>query len=210
MSKITFIIPSIGRDTLQRTIETLENQTNSNWNAIIIFDGCSPTIQTYNTKIKIIQIEKLGKDSNSAGLVRNEGIKLVDTEWVAFVDDDDTLANNYVETFYNELLEIEEKQIDVIIFRMYHPYIVYPLLETDNFYCCNVGISFAMKTRIYDDIQFIPSSMEDYLLLDRIRENKYKMMISPFVRYFVRDILSNEEKEDYINNKIIGNRVFIN
>ena len=83
-------------------------------------------------------------------------------------------------------------------------------METDNFYVCNVGISFAMKTRIYDDIQFVPSGMEDYLLLNSIRENKYKMMISPFVRYFVREFLSNEEKEDYINNKIIGNRVFIN
>jgi len=207
MSKITFIIPSIGRDTLQNTIKSLENQTNSNWNAIIIFDGCSSTIQTINPKIKIIQIEKLGTD-NSAGLVRNEGIKLANTEWIGFVDDDDTIANNYVETFYNELLE---NDIDVIIFRMNHFHdIIYPLLETDNFYIANVGISFAMKKRIYEDIPFIPSDIEDYLLLNSIRENKYKMMISPFVRYFVRDILSNEEKDDYINNKIIGNRVFIN
>ena len=39
MNKITFIIPTIGRDTLSNTIKSLEEQTNQNWNAIIIFDG---------------------------------------------------------------------------------------------------------------------------------------------------------------------------
>ena len=37
----------------------------------------------------------------------------VSTEYIAFVDDDDTLANNYVETFYNEINEYPF--IDVII-----------------------------------------------------------------------------------------------
>jgi glycosyltransferase involved in cell wall biosynthesis len=50
---LTFIIPTIGRDTLHRTIESLEKQANNNWNAIVIFDGCNPTIETKNDKIKI-------------------------------------------------------------------------------------------------------------------------------------------------------------
>ena len=52
---VTFIIPTIGRDTLTRTIESLEKQTNENWKAIIIFDGCSPTIELNSEKIQIIQ-----------------------------------------------------------------------------------------------------------------------------------------------------------
>jgi glycosyltransferase involved in cell wall biosynthesis len=62
MSNLTFIVPSIGRDTLPRTIKSLENQTNQDWNAIIVFDGCVPNIETTNDKIKIIQIEKKEKE----------------------------------------------------------------------------------------------------------------------------------------------------
>ena len=36
---ITFIIPSIARLTLLRTVESLKNQTDPNWRSIIIYDG---------------------------------------------------------------------------------------------------------------------------------------------------------------------------
>uniref|UniRef100_A0A6C0DJ82 Glycosyltransferase 2-like domain-containing protein n=1 Tax=viral metagenome TaxID=1070528 RepID=A0A6C0DJ82_9ZZZZ len=279
-NKLTFIIPSIGRNTLQNTIQSLENQTNANWCAIIIFDGCTPNFKTTNPKIKIIQIEKLGQGVNSAGLVRNEGIKLAETEWIAFVDDDDTLAINYVETFYEELQFfhdmyggvvcdvsgcdyevvdgsgslvcdmsgvidasgchyaridgsgslvcdmsgvidasgcIENKatkndyEPDVIIFRMKTYYgDICPDLSTDNFYNGKVGISFAMKKTIFNNnIIFVPSCTEDYFILDKIRENNYKIMISPYLRYFVRNI-PKEEIDAFTKNKIIGNRVLLN
>ena len=50
-------------------------------------------------RIKIIEIEKSGLDVNSAGNVRNKGIKHADTEWLAFVDDDDMLHEKYIECF---------------------------------------------------------------------------------------------------------------
>ena len=94
---ITFIIPTIGRNTLINTIKSLQNQTNMNWNAIIIFDGIKSNLKHINyPNINIIEIEKKGQSINSAGNVRNEGIKLVKTPWVGFVDDDDILMNNYV------------------------------------------------------------------------------------------------------------------
>jgi glycosyltransferase involved in cell wall biosynthesis len=207
---LTFIIPTIGRDTLTRTIESLEKQTNINWKAIIIFDSCSPTIELNSEKIQIIQIEKKGEGSNSAGNVRNEGIKLATTEWIAFVDDDDTIASNYVETFYNEIQEFNN--MDVIIFRMsYHfncNFIIPRLPPVDNIiYDGNVGISFAMKKELFDlGYNFIPSHNEDFKLINRIRENNYKIMVSPYIRYFVRC----SEYIEQTNNSIIGERVFIN
>ena len=86
---ITFIIPTIGRSTLQNTLDCLINQSNPNWKAIVIFDGISSTIQNTDPRICIIESPKLGEGTNSAGLVRNYGITFADTEWVAFVDDDD-------------------------------------------------------------------------------------------------------------------------
>ena len=40
---ITFIIPTLNRSTLADTIISLLSQTNTQWKAIIIFDGCSPS-----------------------------------------------------------------------------------------------------------------------------------------------------------------------
>ena len=208
--KITFIIPSIGRETLKDTIESLEKQTNSDWNAIIMFDGCSPTFETQDPRIRILQTEgKIGQGPNNAGLVRNAAIKLVETEWIAFVDDDDTLAHNYVETLYQE--SAIEPTVDVIIFRMTHYGGIVPYLSTDNFYAGSVGISFAMRLHIFQaGIEFIPDGYEDYVILNRIREKNYKMMISPFVRYFVRAQVTKDVEEYYTNNHLVGNRVIIN
>ena len=58
---ITFIIPTIGRNTLINSIKSIENQTNSNWQIIIIFDGIKSNIEISNPKIKILEIEKKGE-----------------------------------------------------------------------------------------------------------------------------------------------------
>ena len=39
MTLVTFIIPTIGRDSLQMAINSLYQQTIWDWKAIIIFDG---------------------------------------------------------------------------------------------------------------------------------------------------------------------------
>ena len=210
MSKLTFIIPTIGRKTLDNTILSLKNQTNPNWNAVIIFDGVKPNNTITDNRLKIIKIEKKGQDINSAGNVRNEGIQNSNTEWVAFVDDDDYLTNNYVETFYNEIEQFPD--IDVIIFRMYilNDNIILPPVDTDNFYINQVGISFTVKVGLLNStIKFIPSDHEDYNLLNLFRENSYKMMISPFIRYYV-NYDGNYINNEFTENKRIGNRVFIN
>ena len=36
---VTFIIPSKGGNTIDRTIQSLLNQTHNQWNAVIVFDG---------------------------------------------------------------------------------------------------------------------------------------------------------------------------
>ena len=36
---ITFIIPTIGRNTLEKAIQSIENQSINEWKIIVIFDG---------------------------------------------------------------------------------------------------------------------------------------------------------------------------
>jgi glycosyltransferase involved in cell wall biosynthesis len=198
---ITFIIPTIGRESLKNTLISLQNQTIEQWKAIIIFDGCSQNINNIDDRIKIVCCNKLGSNINNAGLVRNYGINLVDTKWIAFLDDDDVIDETYLEKFYEEL-ELNNG-FDVLIFRMNLCGRVIPSLNTDNFYINDVGISFVAKKEIFDKgIKFVPDGAEDFLLLNQIRKKNYKMIISSYVMYYVENSIHD--------SNIIGNRVFIN
>jgi glycosyltransferase involved in cell wall biosynthesis len=187
-------------------------------------------------------MERPPEQINSAGYVRNYGIKFATTEWVAFVDDDDTIRNTYVETF---LREIATYDTDVIIFRMLkfdkaeisikqvlegvdanqvkideqteelyrnmdHNAVVvattitpFPDSGATDLKEHDVGISFSVKKQIFDSgIQFNTSHIEDYEFLETVRQNGYKMMISPYIMYFVRECRYFEDFE--------YNRLFIN
>jgi glycosyltransferase involved in cell wall biosynthesis len=210
---ITFIIPTIGKPGLQKAIESIEKQTSDNWKAIVVFDGIEPTISISNPKITVMKIEKAGVGNNGAANVRNYGMKHVDSEWIGFLDDDDTIAPDYVETFNNEL--VTYPFVDVIIFRMHRPDIepiVLPELKTENFYVNYVGISFAFKKQIFDTgIIMSPSPIEDFEYLSTLRDKNYCMMISPYIKYFVdgrddanvvsqsgdRVIINNNQKEGF-------------
>ena len=110
---ITFIIPSVGRPTLIRTLVSLQNLTIPYWKAIVVFDGVDGVDRIDDNRISYISIPKTGV-SNHAGNVRNIAIEKSDTTWIAFVDDDDSLTPDYLEEFY----KISDKQDpDVIIFR---------------------------------------------------------------------------------------------
>jgi len=120
---ITFIIPTIGRKSLNDTINSLINLENKNWNALIIFDGIKNNFYLNDERLIILEINKVGKidKKNNAGCVRNIGFDYIknnniDTEFIGFVDDDDTLHPKYINSL------VEEKKInsdlDLIIFRM--------------------------------------------------------------------------------------------
>jgi len=200
---ITFIIPTIGRQSLQNSINSLLKQTIKDWHAIIIFDGIKCNLNNNDERIQIIEIEKTGININSAGNVRNYGMSLATTEWIAFLDDDDTIAIDYIETFNYELIKYDD--IDVLIFRMIdNEGRIIPKIDADNFYLCDVGISFIIRKEIFDNgLKFIADGAEDFLYLDAIRREEYKMMIAPHVKYFVRC-------DEKIINNVTCRRSFIN
>ena len=58
---ITFIIPTIGRISLNETVNSLYNLENKNWKAIIIFDGIKNTFQFNDERLIMLEIDKVGK-----------------------------------------------------------------------------------------------------------------------------------------------------
>jgi len=191
---ITFIIPTINRESLLDTLDSLLQQIDHKWKAICVFDRVEPS-QEIQLKLEsdirfdyIVLSEKLGQLKNSAGLVRNVGIERVTTKWVGFVDDDDTLSPYYVNCLKDELIN---NDVDCIIFRMLYTKIM-PLPFHTDFHRNLVGISFCYKTKLFfEGYQFVPSSGEDHDLLNRFRENGIKIMISPHITYKVRNYDTN-------------------
>lgn len=185
---ITFIIPTIGRESLTKSIESLLNQDDNNWNAIIIFDGIKKNIDIINDKIKIIEIDKIGIDTikNAAGLVRNIGIKNVENStWIGFLDDDDYLSPQYISNLKNEILNNDK--IEICIFRMaYKNGTVLPSKNDRNILFKRVGISFAIKKYVSESLLFTNNPFEDYLFLKNAQNKKFKILISSYVMYFVR------------------------
>jgi hypothetical protein len=53
----------------------------------------------------------------------------------------------------------------------------------------HVGISFAIKRRLFEaGIWFQPSDIEDFTLLKRTFDANKKMVISPYVTYYVKNV----------------------
>src|SRR3990170_1451499 len=185
---VTFIIPTLGRKSLNKTIQSLIDLDDWNWRAIILFDGIEPIkidcIDYLNDNHFIVkQIEKLGH----AGLVRNQAFDLVDTTGTAFLDDDDFLKSSYISKL--RMYATKQPELDIIIFT-YNDIVnknIQPPPGTRDFSYCHVGISFAVKTNFIrgTGVLFPPGGIEDVAFLDSCRKAGAKYLVTNDIQYFV-------------------------
>jgi glycosyltransferase involved in cell wall biosynthesis len=185
---ITFIVPSIGRDTLGRTLQSLIQQTDPEWTCMVVMDGVDiPHDLPTDERIKYMRIEKTG-ERNHGGRVRNAGMRAsTDSIWFAFVDDDDTVTSDYVEKLKKSIHQMPD--VEVFIFRMMIWFNnILPFYNDTDFTKEHVGISFTIKASIFreDKLYFEPSCGEDYDFLDRVRTAGKNIHILPYICYYVR------------------------
>src|SRR3972149_1719751 len=96
--EVTFLIPTLGRYSIHQALGSLRDQTNPNWKAIVIFDNHDITIST-DEKVSAYRFDKpLGQ---GPGIVRNYAFPFVDTDWIAFLDDDDYVDKTYVDRIFH-------------------------------------------------------------------------------------------------------------
>jgi len=181
---LTFITPTLGRPSLVKTMNSIINQPDWNWESIVVFDGITPNYSSDNEHVHVIACEKKGQ----AGLVRNEAFPYVDTEWIAFVDDDDYIKPSYMDALKKYLRQ--QPDLDLVIFTYkdessgnMQP----PKGSGSNFSYCHVGISFAVRTEFIrkNNIQFRNIGCEDFYFLDDCRNAGAKFLVTHDLQYMV-------------------------
>lgn len=192
---ITFIIPTVNRETLFRTLTSIRQQTNQRWKVIVIFDGCVPTDESLlellqDTRFLYISIKKHGilssNQSGQAGQIRNIGMSMVTTPWIGFVDDDDTILPNYIEKLMEESSTLSNA--DLISFRMIDTDQLIPPPFCQSILPNQIGISFAIKTSLFKEgFLFIQSEREDYHFVKEVHRARKIIVLSSHITYLTRN-----------------------
>ena len=186
---ITVIIPSKGRDRLKFSLYSLLSQTNPTWNCIVAFDNVdkNDVFTLDDDRIKYLYLpQKVGNGNNGGGEVRNQAINKACTEWICFLDDDDTFCQDYMDSFYNELSC--NPNMDVCIFKMiYENGVVRPPEGLNRLVMGQVGISFAVKLKFLNEnnLRFVNSEIEDYTLLKKLESAGANFVYSEKIVYNV-------------------------
>ncbi len=187
-SLITVITPSIGRPTLKRSLESLVQQSNPKWTSFVGFDGCNPPQPLSDPRVNYVYLNKVGGGNSRGGAVRNVLFSLVMTDWMCFLDDDDTFRSHYVDSFIYELQN--NPDADCIVFRMsYDPQDqkVLPPPYLNDIRVCLVGISFAVRKSFItqNGILFQNGPLEDFYFLEKIKNKGGNIVISKEITYNV-------------------------
>ena len=100
MKKISVVIPVYnGEHFIKRCIDSILNQTYTNWELVIVDDGSTDStvdiLEEYQNKDD--RINYYVQNNNGAGSARNLGMSYVSGEYLVFVDSDDWIEPQYFE-----------------------------------------------------------------------------------------------------------------
>ena len=163
MNSLTIVIPTTGRDTLERA-------SASAWAAAD----------------EVIVVHDDGR-YGAPGLARNAAADQVRTSHVGFLDDDDVL----IPDVYRANLD-PHPAADMVLHPMWHPELgPIPRPGSDPIVHGNVGISFTVKRRLALQEPMLPgpprcASIEDYEYVRRFVDRKRIVVMAQQIAYIVR------------------------
>lgn len=199
MPKVSVIIPNFNNEKyIEEAIKSVQNQSLKDIE-IIIIDDCSTddslniiqNIAKSDSRIKIIQNQK----NLGAGLSRNAGLDIATGEFIKFLDSDDTMDLDVLETMYDIAQETKK---DIVCGYMQHVNSDGNIRKYDPFFYKKssmfngktiapddtpdltpfniVGIGDALYSRhLFDDIKFPALKWEDFATIPIIKHRAGEM-----------------------------------
>lgn len=112
---ISIIVPMHNSEnTVHLTIESIQNQTYSNYKVLLIDDGS--TDKTAEVCRELVgddaRFQYFYKPNGGVSSARNYGVKMVDSPFIAFLDSDDVLDPRFLEVMYERYRE--DPSIDLV------------------------------------------------------------------------------------------------
>ena len=106
-NKVSIIIPVYNAsNSIEKCIDSVESQTYKNIEIIAINDGSTDDSINILRRIesKYENIKVIDKKNEGVSITRNKGIKMATGDYIMFVDNDDYIDSDYIETYIKEIL----------------------------------------------------------------------------------------------------------
>lgn len=104
MIKISVIIPVFnGEEYIENCVQSLQNQTLSEFEVILINDGSKDNTADICNKLskEDSRIKVIHQENSGVSIARNKGIQNANGEYLCFIDCDDYIDRDYLELLYN-------------------------------------------------------------------------------------------------------------
>jgi hypothetical protein len=192
----TFIIPTLGRNSLKTAIESV--LIHNNTHIVVINDGIKFCELIKDPRITYIYNKY---SSGSAGSVRNCGIDYIlsniQTEYISFLDDDDYILNNFTDII--KLYPMYDLLIHSISF-LYHKEERKQLPSKSGFEIkrgqMGIAMSVKSKTLKNTNTKFCSAFAEDFIFAKTLIENGATYYSTGIVTY----VAPYKSKWKYIND----------
>lgn len=106
---ISVIIPLYNKEnTIKYTIESVLNQSFTDFELIIIDDGSTDSSAKIVSLYEDKRIRYMCKENGGVSSARNEGVRIAIGEWILFLDADDILYNQALESLFTPIINCPE------------------------------------------------------------------------------------------------------
>lgn len=113
--EVTIVVPVYNAaNTIEKCVQSILVQSFSNFEVLLINDGSKDRSLAILEKLKNsdVRIRIVDQENMGVAKTRNLGIQLASSEYIMFIDNDDFIEKDYIETFYNE---ITKQRLDIVI-----------------------------------------------------------------------------------------------
>lgn len=191
---ISIIIPGYERyNYAEKLLKQLDKQMQDNVEVILV-DDCSPIPYKFNYKwLKIIRLEE---NSGGASVPRNKGLDIAQGEYISFIDIDDLVSDDYIET----ILEKTKEDWDFCYISWQGKSNKVIIRDTAPAWNCCVWNS-VYKRDLIGDKRFDPKlkMAEDYDFNRKVRNGK-KANITKILYYYNEDTPNSLTKQGEMYN----------